>query len=172
MWDQPVVLAVASYPSRAAADEVFGLLWAPQPWGEDHQLAAAVVQKGSCGELEMNDHRSAGSGTGWGVALLGGALTAVAAPLGVALLASDLASRAEWVRAVNVIGRFWNDVPRHLLSKMSNLLESGQAGLVVVAEDRDGHHLAACLTGATSSALSNAIRVDAIADFRDGADTS
>jgi hypothetical protein len=166
-----MVLAVASYSSRAAAEEVFASLWASQPWGEDHQFAAALVEKGSSGELEMDNHRSAASGIGSGVALLGGALTAVAAPLGVAFLASGLASSAEWDRAVTVVGRFWNEVPREVLRNMSNLLEAGQAGLVIVAEDRDGHDVASCLSGATSTVLSNSIWVDVVADSPEGAGT-
>jgi hypothetical protein len=162
MRDQPMVLAAASYPSRAAADEVFALLWGLQPCGERRQLVAALVEKGSSGELEMNDHRSALPDLGWGVALLGGALTAVATPLGVAFLASGLASRAEWDRAVAVVGRFWNEVPRDVLHKMSILLEAGQAGLVVVAEDRDSPGVAACLSGATSSVLSTSIWLDVV----------
>jgi hypothetical protein len=164
MRDQPVVIAVASYSSRAAAVEVFASLWASQPLGEDHQLAAVLVEKGSSGELEMDDHRSATSGVAAGVTLLGGALTTVAAPLGVALLASGMGSRDQWAQAVAVVGRFWNEVPRHVLGKMSNLLEAGQAGLLVVAEDRDGHDVAARLSGATSSVLSNPVYVDVVAD--------
>jgi hypothetical protein len=171
MRDQPVVLAVASYPSRAAAEEVFASLWASQLWAGHHQLAAALVEKGSSGELEMDNHRCAASRIGSGVALLGGALTAVAAPLGVALLASGLASSAEWDRAVTVVGRFWNDVPRDVLRNMSNLLEAGQAGLVIVAGDRDGHDVATCLSGATSSVLSDSTWVDVVADFPEGAGT-
>ncbi len=162
--DQPIVLATASYPSRAAADEVFAVLWALQPCGEARHLVAALVEKGSSGELEMDDHRIALPDLGWGVALLGGALTAVATPLGVAFLASGLVSRAEWDRAVAVVGRLWNEVPRDVLQKMSNLLEAGQAGLVVVAEDRDTPGVAACLSGATSSVLSNSIWVDVVGD--------
>jgi hypothetical protein len=170
MRDQPVVLAVASYPSRAAAEEVLASLWASRPW-EDHQLAAALVEKGSSGELEMEDHRGTTSGIGSGVAILGGALTAVAAPLGVAFLASGLAASAEWERAVSVVGRFWNEVPRDVLGRMSNLLEAGQAGLVIVAEGRDAHHVATCLSGATSSVLSNSIWVDGLVDSPDGPGT-
>ena len=171
MRSQPVVLAVASYPSRAAADEVLALLSTLQPWGNDHQFAAALVEKGSSGELEMDDHHRVASGLGWGVALLGGALTAVAAPLGVALLSSQLASSTDWDRAVSLVGQFWNEVPRDVLRKMSNLLEAGQAGLVVVAEEGDGHDVAACLSGARGSVLSNSIWVD-VGGFPDGQATT
>jgi len=165
MGDQPVVLAVASYPSRAAADRDFGALWSSEPHCESSPVTAALVEKGSSGELEMNDCRSSGAGLAWGIALLGGALITVAAPIGVSYLASGLSSSAEWAGAAAIVGRFWHHIPRDKLRSMSNLLEAGQAGVVVVAIAHDSAHVMACLSGATSTVASESIPLDLAADF-------
>ena len=165
MGDQLAVLAVASYASRSAAGTDFDSLWTLESFrGSDH-LTAALVEKGTSGELEMNCHRSSGASLAWEVALLGGALTTVAAPVGVAYLASGLSSSAEWAGAAAIVGRFWNLIPRDKLRSMSNLLEAGQAGLVVVAIDHDGEDVVACLSGATSRVVSECMPVDLRGDF-------
>jgi hypothetical protein len=167
MEDQPVVLAVASYASRAAAGTDFDSLWSLEPLSRSDQLTAALLEKGSSGELEMNCHRirAGAGGFAWGIALLGGALTTVAAPVGVSYLASGLSSSAEWAGAAAVVGRFWNHIPRDQLRSMSNLLEAGQAGLVVVAVAHDSGPVLDCLSGATSRVVSESMPVDLVADF-------
>jgi hypothetical protein len=165
MNDQRAVLAVASYASRAAAETDFDTLWALPADRGTCDLAAAVVEKGTSGELEITRHRSTADGLPWAIALLGGALTTVDAPVGVAFLASGLVSRADWAGATAILGRFWHDVPRDVLRKMTNLLEAGQAGLVLVAVNHDGDDVAACLSGAISRILSDPLQVDLFADF-------
>ncbi len=115
MTDQPVVLAVASYPSRAAAELDFHALGAINHAGRVDHLAAAEVEKGANGWLEIARHRSTGLPGSWGVTLLGSAITAVAAPLGITLLASVLATGTEWKGAAGIVGRFWHEVPRDRL---------------------------------------------------------
>jgi hypothetical protein len=165
MADEPVVLAVASYPSRAAADRDFDALWSLGSLKEGDQVTAALVEKGSSGELEMNFQRSSATGLAWVTALLGGALTTVAAPMGVSYLGAGLSSSAEWAGAAAIVGRFWHEIPRDQLRSMSNLLEAGQAGLVVVAIAHDSEHLMACLSGATGTVASEPIPLDLAADF-------
>ena len=165
MADQPVVLAVASYPSRATAHRDFDALWSSESFTEGGHVSAALMEKGSSGELEMNCQRSSASGVAWGVALLGGALTTVAAPMGVSYLGAGLSSSAEWAGAAAIVGRFWHEIPRDQLRSMSNLLEAGQAGLVAVAIAHDSKNLVACLSGATSTVVSESIPLDLAADF-------
>ena len=86
----------------------------------------------------MGRHHGTAEPLGFGNALLGSAITVVAAPLGITLPASSLATSAEWAGAATIIGHFWHEVPRDLLRTMSNLLEAGQTGLIVVAVD---HHV-------------------------------
>ena len=171
MRDQPVVLAVASYASRAAADSDFESLWSSDRLSGSDHLTAALVEKGTSGELEINSHRSTATDLAWGIALLGGALTTVAAPLGVFYLASGLSSSAEWAGAAAIVGRFWNQIPRDKLRSMSNLLEAGQTGLVVVAIADDNEGLMGCLSGASSRVVSESMLVDLVSDFTRAAGT-
>jgi hypothetical protein len=165
MGDQSVVLAVASYASRAAAERDFDSLWSSESLRRSDHLSGALVEKGTSGELELDSTRRRPDGRAWGVALLGGALTALAAPVGVSYLASGLSSRAEWAGAVAVVSRFWNHIPRDKLRSMSNLLEAGQVGLVVVAIARDSDDVKACLCGDCSRVVSESILVDPVAEF-------
>jgi hypothetical protein len=123
------------------------------------------VEKGTNGELEINCHRNSAADTMCGVAILGGALTTVAAPVGISYLAAGLSSNAEWAGAAAIVGRFWHQVPRDKLRTMSNLLEAGQAGLAIVAVAHTTQEVAACLSGATSAVLSESIQVDLMTDF-------
>jgi hypothetical protein len=165
MGDQPVILAVASYASRGAALTDFDALWQLASVKTSNHLTAALVEKGTSGELEINCHRSSAADPTWGVAILGGALTTVAAPVGISYLATVLSSNAEWVGAAAIVGRFWHQIPRDKLRNMSNLLEAGQAGLAVVAVAHNTQEVVACLAGATTSVLTESIHVDLITDF-------
>jgi hypothetical protein len=165
MGDQPVILAVASYASRAAADTDFEALWQLPTVTTTNYLTAALVEKGTSGELEINCHRSSAADHTQGVAILGGALTTVAAPVGISYLAAGLSSNAEWVGAAAIVGRFWHQIPRDKLRNMSNLLEAGQAGLAVVAVAHNTQEVVACLSGATTAVLSESIHVDLMTDF-------
>jgi hypothetical protein len=165
MGDQPVVLAVASYASRAAANADFDGLWSLQSVKGGNHLTAALVEKGASGELEMTCHRQGAAGLAWDVALLGGALTTVAAPVGISHLAWGLSSNAEWAGAAAIVGRFWHHIPRDTLRSMSNLLEAGQTGLVVVAVGHRTRDVVARLSGATSRVLGGPMQVDLVADF-------
>jgi hypothetical protein len=164
MGDQFAVLAVASYASRSAAETNFESLWSSQRLNRGDHLTAALLEKGTSGELEMNCHRSSAS-LAWEVALLGGALITVAAPVGVAYLASGLSSSAEWAGAAAIVGRFWNHIPRDQLRSMSNLLEAGQAGLVVVAIAHEYENVMACLSCASDRVVSESMSDDLLAEF-------
>jgi hypothetical protein len=166
MGDQSVVLAVASYATRAAAERDLDCLWSSESLSRSDYLSGALVEKGTSGELEIDCHRSRPDDRAWGLALLGGALTALAAPVGVTYLASGFSSREEWAGAAAVVGRFWNHIPRDKLRSMSNLLEAGQVGLVVVAVAPDSDDVTGCLSGDSSRVLSESILVDPVADFR------
>jgi hypothetical protein len=165
MSDQPVVVAVASYSSRATAELDFRAVWALRHESRVDQVAVAVVEKGANGSLEMARHHSTALPLVWGVALLGSAITVVATPLGITFLASVLATRAEWEGAAGIVGRFWHEVPRDLLRKMGNLLEAGQTGLVVVTVGQGAEDITAVLSNATSKIVTDCVRADLEADF-------
>jgi hypothetical protein len=169
MGDQPVILAVASYASRAAADTDFEALWHLPSVPGGNYVTAALVEKGTSGELEINCHRNSAADRTSGVAILGGALTTVAAPIGISYLATGLSSSTEWVGAAAIVGRFWHQIPREKLRNMSNLLEAGQAGLAVVAVAHNTQDVVACLSGASAAVLSESIDLDLLTDFAQAA---
>lgn len=165
MTDQSVVLAVASYPSRADAEVDFRVLWVREHTGGVDHVAAALVEKGANGWLEMVRHHSTAMPVGFGVALLGSAVTVVATPLGITFLASRLATRAQWEGAAVIVGRFWHEVPRDRLRTMANLLEAGQTGLFVVAVDHRAEQITAILSNASATIVTDCVRADLEADF-------
>jgi hypothetical protein len=162
---QPVVLAAASYPSRETAELDFRAVSAYKHEGRVDQVAAAMVEKGANGWLEIVSHDSTAMPTGWGVALLGSAITVVAVPVGITFLASGLASGAEWAGAAGILGHFWHEVPRDQLRTMSNLLEARQTGLIVVAVDHRAEHITPILSNATTKIVSDCLPADLEADF-------
>jgi uncharacterized membrane protein len=165
MSDQPVVLAVATYRSRAAAESDFDAVWGVKQERGLDQVAAAVLEKGANGELEMRRHDSTAKHLAWGGALLGGAITVVAAPLGIIVLAPVVASGAEWAGVGAIVGHFWHNIPRDDLRKMSDLLEDGQAALVVVAVGHAGKDITALLVHAAGTIVTATTRADFEADF-------
>jgi hypothetical protein len=165
MSAQPIVLAAASYPSRSAAEHDFRAVGGLKQDGRVDQVAASAMEKGADGWLEIVCHHSTALSLGSGVALLGSAITVLAAPLGIAFLASVLATRAEWEGAAAIVGRFWHEVPRDLLRTMGNLLEAGQTGLVVVAIDHRAEHISPVLSNAATTIVTDCVPADLEADF-------
>jgi hypothetical protein len=163
--ERSVVLAVGSYRSVAAAEaDCTSLCMLHRPGGPN-ELAAAVVQKGASGELEVDYQHSATADPMWGAILLGAGVTVLAAPLGIALLASGLTSRAEWMGAAVIVGRLWHRLPRDELRIMGNLLELGQAGLVVVGIDHPKDEVVGCLSSAAGKVVAARLMADLAADF-------
>ena len=80
MSDQAVVMAVAAYASKAAAERDFRAL-ATAAGGQD-RLTAALVEKGADGRLTVDRYHGPAGRPACGLALLGGALVVLAAPLG------------------------------------------------------------------------------------------
>jgi hypothetical protein len=165
MSDHPIVLAVASYPSRSTAERDLHALAGLRHQARVDQVAAAAVEKGANGWLEIARHHSSATPLAWGVVLLGSALTVVAAPLGIKILASVLATRAAWEGAAVIVSHFWHEVPRDLIRTMANLLEAGQTGVVVVAVGHDAGHITPILSNATAKIVTDCVQGDFESDF-------
>ena len=164
MSDESVVLAVATYPARADADHDFD---AVRPTGQERKLdrvAAAVLEKGADGKLEVRRHDSTAEHPAYGDVLLCGALTVLAAPLGIALLAAVLPARTAWTGVSAIVDHFWHHIPRDTLRRMNDLLESGQAALLVVAVNHTSDEVAALLTHPTDKIVTGCT-ADFAADF-------
>lgn len=165
MSDQPVVLAVATYPSKEAAEQDFDAVWGVKHEGELDHVAAAVLEKRADGQLDMQRHDSTAKHLAWGGALLGGALTVISAPLGVVYLGSVAATGGAWAGVGAIVGHFWHNIPKEDLRKMTDLLDAGQAALVVVAVDHTGEDINGLLNNATEKYVTASTRADFEADF-------
>ena len=73
----------------------------------------------------------------------------MAAPLAIVALSGVAAQGATWPGIGGVVGYFWDHVPKGQLRRMSDLLELGQAALVIVAVDRAGTDIEPLLQRAT-----------------------
>jgi hypothetical protein len=132
--EQSVVLAVAAYSSKAAAEQDARGVWDVGDDPCDH--VAAVVEKGPDGKLRIDRHDIRAEHLAWGDVLLGSALIVVAPPLGIAFLAPVLAAGAKWGGVCAMVGHFWHNIPKADLRKMTDLLEDGQAAILVVVVDQ------------------------------------
>ena len=56
-----------------------------------------------------------------------------------------------WAGVGGIVGYFWHNIPKGQLLRMSDLLESGQAALVVVAVDHTATDIEALLQNATET---------------------
>ena len=103
------------------------------------------------GKLHLDHHETTAASPAWGGALVGGALAVVATPLAIAPL-SDIATQdTTWAGVGGIVGFFWHNIPKGQLLRMSDLLESGQAALVVVALDQSATTIEALLRNATEA---------------------
>ncbi len=160
MTNQPIVLAVATYSARADAEHDFDSAWLVGQDGKLDQVAAAVLEKGADGRLEIRRHDSAADHLAFPGALLAGAIAVIAPPLGIAFLASVMPSRAAWVATGMIASHFWYHVPRDTLRRLSDLLESGQAALLVVAANHTGAEVAALLAHPTDKIVTQCAQAD------------
>jgi hypothetical protein len=160
MSDQSVILAVATYTARAHADHDFDSARLVGQKGSLDHLGAAVVEKGADGRREIRRDDSSAEYLVFPGALLDGAITVIAPPLGITLLAPVLPTREAWARVGAIVGQFWHHFPRDTLRRLSDLLESGQLALVIVAVNHTGQEIAALLTHSTDTIITDCPRAD------------
>jgi hypothetical protein len=149
MDERPIVMAVASYTSRAAAAIDLAVLCEPCP-SRLELFAAALVEKGAAGPLAMIDHRITGGDSGHGRISLGAALLVIAPPLGVAFLSAGGCRVAERPAVGMMVGHFWHNVAKADLRTMSDLLEATQAALVIVSIGRAARDIAILASSAST----------------------
>jgi uncharacterized membrane protein len=133
MTDHTVIMAVASYRSKAAAEADFHRPCTDERHGADGPMAAALVEKGADGQLRIDRHRSSTKQPAWDGAVLGSALTVLAAPLGIRFLVSVVDTGTDLGGVGAIASHLWQNLAKDPLRRMSELLESGQAALVVIA---------------------------------------
>jgi uncharacterized membrane protein len=163
-------MAVAGYDSTAAAVRDFDAVRSLEGRSGAGAVAAAIVDKGAVGEVRIKRHHSGASTLASGRALLGGALIVVAAPTGILYLTPALRQPAEWAGVGAIVSHFWHHCPKDDLRTMSDLLEVGQAAVVVVAIDASEADVAARLANATSMIVTDCTPADFDEEFSNAVD--
>lgn len=145
MADKPMIVSVSTYPNTTDAQSDFDSVMSMHKEGELGHVAAAILTKDAQGKLKIHRHDTTAKHLAWGGALVGGLVGVLYPPLGVALLSGSFAGGMVAAGAVDaavlagaggVVGHYWHNIPKNDLREMSDLLESGQAALVVVAVDK------------------------------------
>jgi len=146
MSDKPLVLLVATYPDRESAEHDYDNVMALHEVGSLGHVAAAVLAKDDSGYLTIHRHDTTAKHLAWAGAIAGGLVGVLVPPLGALWVAG--AAGAGMTAGIVVdgsvlaglggaMGYFWHNIPRKDLREMGDLLEAGQAALVVVAVDRE-----------------------------------
>ena len=160
MADQAVIMAVASYASTMAARADREAVRQARDDRDLVQIATAQLEKGTNGELMIDEHDTMPEDLPWSTALLGGPLAVIATPLGIQFLVSTMKSMNELRQTGAVAGRIWHEVPRDQLHKMSAVLDEAQAALVIVALEHDRELINALLPRARVKIVSECIWAD------------
>jgi len=153
MSDKPTTIAVATYTNEANAELDYHAVRSAKSDGALDHLAISMVRKGADGKLEIDRHDSTAKHLAWGGGILGAALTVVAAPLGIVFLGPLVANSAIYAGAGGLVGHFWHNIPKDEVRKMSDLLETGEFGLVIVALNPQNSDVASLLTNAVDTVV-------------------
>lgn len=157
MAEKPSTIAVGTYADRDAAVADYEAIRHAKTDGRFDHLAVAVVTKGADGKLTVDRHDSSAKHLAWGGAIVGAALTVIAPPAGIAVLSGGAASIAVLSGAGGIIGHLHRNIPKDKVAEMEALLESGQAGLVIVAVNPKGSDIGALLANAQKKVVTDAV---------------
>ena len=161
----PLVLAAARYGSRDDAVEAFKIVWGARHQGEFDHMDVAVLTKDAAGDLQVERHDSTAKHFAWGGALLGAALVLVAPAAGIAAVAAGGAAGAG---AGGIVGHFWHTISKEKVREVSDLLDSGESGLLIIAVNHKGTDIAPLLENAEKKTVIETKAGDLDAAFEDG----
>jgi hypothetical protein len=150
MANKPATVAVATYADKANAELDYNAVLVVKSAGQLDHIAVAVVEKDADGNLQLDRHDSTAKHLAWGGGILGAAATVVFAPLGIVFLGQLVANTAVLAGAGGLVGHFWHNIPKDEVRKMSDLLEAGDVGLIIVAVNPQGTDVGALLGRAES----------------------
>jgi len=171
--ETPITLAVAVYADREGAVEDYHAVRAAKTEGEYDHIALAVLTKRPDGSVQVERHDSTAKHLAWGGALVGGALLVlapVAAPVAIVTSAGvgGGATAAGLAGAGGIAGHFWHNIPKAKVREMSDLLETGESGLIIVAVNKMGSDISPLLVHAEKTIVDDTTKADLEAVY-DGA---
>lgn len=158
MADKPMILCVATYDRVDEAQTDFMNVMAVHKTGDLGHVAAAVLEKNPQGTLTVKRHDTTAKHLAWGGALAGGLVGVLYPPLGAVMLSGSFvggmavagaADAATLAGAGGIIGHYWHNISKKDLREMTDVLESGQAALVVVAVEKQPTDIESAITKAT-----------------------
>jgi hypothetical protein len=144
MPHRAITVAVATYRNKMSAEQDYDVIRGIKHHRQFDHIAIAFVENDAHGRLTIARHDSTAQHPAWGGGILGASLAVIAAPLGVVLLAPLAQTTPVWVGVSDYVGHLHHDMPKEEVRKMSDLLEGGRFGLVVVAVDHTARTSAAC----------------------------
>jgi len=127
MADEPVFLYLATYASEADAQADFEAVKALH---KDHMIGtydAAVVTKDAHGNVHVSKHEKPTQHAAW-TGLAAGAV------IGIIFPPSLLVGAAAGGLAGGLIGHFWKGLSRKDVKELGELLDDGEAALLIVSE--------------------------------------
>jgi hypothetical protein len=165
MTEHHVVVAVAAYRSRTDATQDIETVAGANRTAAHDFVAATLVEKGADGQLTVGEHTSTTTDIGWHGLLLGAAVTAITAPLGILILTRTVSTPAAWIGAATLVAHFWQNTPKQQLRTMSDLLEARQAAVVIVALDHAEHDLGGLVSDAAIAVVAARTSADLDAEY-------
>jgi len=157
MSDKPTTIAVATYSDKASAEQDFDAIRGIKHSGQLDHLAIAFVERDEEGKLKIDRHDSTAKHLAWGGGVLGGVLAVISAPLGIVFLGPLAASVGGWAAVGGLVGHFWHNIPKDEVRRMSEVLEAGEFGLVVVAVNPSGVDIDALLANASDKSVTDGV---------------
>ncbi len=151
--DKPVTIAVATYNNKASAEQDYDAIRGIKHHGQLDHVAIAFVAKNADCHLKVDRHDSTAKHLAWGGAVLGASLAVISAPLGIVFLGPLAATTAVWAGVGGFVGHFHHNIPKDEVRKMSDVLEAGQFGLVIVAVNPKGTNIEALLANAVAKVV-------------------
>lgn len=175
MADKPMVMTVGTYSSLADAESDFYNVMALHKEGDLGHVAATILTKTPDGKLTMDRHDTTAKHLAWGGAIVGGLMGVLYPPLGAVLLMSSVpgamvaagtVDAAVVAGAGGVVGHYWHNIPKRDLREMSDVLESNQVALVVVAIQKQPIEIDSAIAMASSKVIKYVEHGDVEAAYR------
>jgi hypothetical protein len=138
--DTPITIAAAKYAQRDGAVADWKAVKNAERRGEFDHMAVAVLTKDADDILRIERHDTTAKHLAW----VGAALVVLAPPVGIAAIAGGAGAGA-------LVGHFWRNIPKDDVIDASELLDSGESGLIVVAVNRKGSDIESLLSHAERS---------------------
>ncbi len=135
MSDKPMFMFAAVYDSVADADSDYEAVKALHAGDIIGSYDSAIITKDAEGNVKVNKTEKPTQHGGW-IGLAAGAAVAVVAPVALpAVVAAGGAGLGAW------IGHVARGISRSDLKEMGELLDTGQAALIVIGIDKDAQRI-------------------------------